>query len=616
MMNAPHFYRHLKKTRGLLILTVLALLFQAALTVLLPLPIKFLIDRVLVPTATGAEHLLQIDLPWAGTIGSYPVMEILIAVGALLVVLTGVVAIFDRLEETLTTRAAQRVVEGMRNELLSMLMTRRHLFLESRRKIDLMYRISGDTGNIEILITEGLSTYVRSLPTLLFIVGFMLYIDLRFSILLAITLPLMYVLTTFFSRRVRNAQRNLRKESKLFDQDVHQMLAALPLIKSLTIEPATLSALEERTRHLFEHTLTSKKSQGSLTASLNGAKNLVRAVVVLIGGAAVLHGDLTIGGLTLFLTYIEAINKPINELARFSSKLSKTVVSVEQLEELYEEMQGQEETEGTQNISSLPFPDATTLHFENVGFGYEGSRQLIDGFSAEFHTGELIALVGPSGVGKSTLSKLMNRLLDPVEGRILIGKTDIRRFRLRTLRNTVTVVYQDPFFVHGTIRENLLLAAPHDAEAPDDAEISSTLHDAACEFVNALPKKLDTVIGEGGLQLSGGQAKRLNLARALLRGQSQIFVFDEPTSGLDPESAQTVFQSIRGLTETGAIVFWVTHRMEEVPQTDRVIFFQSGARVAVGAHVELMRSNDSYRRFFQQAERAEEARELEGEVQQ
>lgn len=607
MINAPNFFRHVKKTRGLLIVTVGALLTQAALTVALPWPIKFLIDQVLVPSVENSAHSMTLPVPGAGMF-TLTATQVLLAIGGLLIALACISAIFDRLEETLTTRAAQRVVEGMRRELLAMLMSRRQSFLDKQRKIDLMYRISGDTGNIEILITEGLSTYVRSLPTLIFIVGFMLYIDLRFSLLLAITLPVMYALTTFFSRRVREAQRKLRRELRHFDQDVHQTLEALPLIKSLTIEPATLGSLEDRTRRLFDHTLTSKRFQGSLTASLNGAKNLIRALVVLLGGAAVLTGDLTLGGLTLFLTYIEAINKPINELARFSSKLSKTVVSVEQIEDLYAQMEGLEETEGTQSISSLPFPDATALHFENVSFAYEGGRLLLEDFTSDFHAGELIALVGPSGVGKSTLSKLMNRLLDPIEGRILIGRTDLRRFRLRTLRNSVTVVYQEPYFVHGTIHENLLLAAPHDAEAPDDAQISEALHAAACEFVNVLPDKLDTVIGEGGLKLSGGQAKRLNLARALLRGQSQIFVFDEPTSGLDPESAQTVFHSIRRLSHAGAIVFCVTHRMEEVPFADRVIFFRSPGQVEVGRHEELMASLDSYRRYFHQAENTEEVR--------
>lgn len=581
MTKAPNFTRHLRMTSGLLTLACLVLLSQAVVTVALPWPVKFLIDRVLLPVSTGTassaatanDRLIPVTLPLAGDIGRFPPQTIVIGVVLVLLLLAAINALLDRLEATLTTLAAERVVEGIRAELLALLLSRRQSFIEGRRKVDLLGRISGDPGNIEILIESGLSVLVGSLPTLALILVLMMYVDPRLSFLLSVALPLMFAVTTVFSRRVRKNLKAHRSEMNRFEQDAHQALAASALIKSLTLEPAILAGLWERGRQLTANALGARRAQGALTASLGGAKNFLRAFVVLVGGTALLRGQMTLGSLTLFLAYIEAINKPINELAKFSAKLAKIAISIERVEELYRDLQGQEETEGAQNQASLPFPDATTLRFDEVSFGYERGPLLLDRFSAEFHAGESVAVVGPSGVGKSTLMKLMNRLLDPVEGRILLGRTDLRRFRLRLLRNTVTLVHQDPFFVHGTIRENLRLAT-RETDVSDQV-ISEALRSAAAwDFVQSFPDKLETMIGEGGHSLSGGQAKRLSLARAFVRAQAtdqcRIFVFDEPTSGLDPASAQTVLGSIRRLAEKGAIVFWVTHRLEEVQETDRM----------------------------------------------
>lgn len=599
MKHAPNIVRHLGRYRRLLALATLVLLAQAAVTVALPWPIKFLIDRVLLPVSHG------VAVDWRGLAPH----TILLGVVGVLLFLSALNALFDRLAETFCARAAHQVVESIRTELLELVLTRQQSFIDQRRKVDLLGRISGDAGNLEILIASGMSVLIGSLPTLLLILALLIFVDARLALILTGALPLIYGMTRIFSRRVRKYLKEHRSELNRFDQDTYQSFSASMLIKSLTLEPIILANLRARCARMMASALAAHSAQGSLTASLNGAKNLLRVVVVLLGGGALLRGHMTLGSLTLILAYIESINKPISEIAKFSGKLSKVSVSAERLEELYRDLDGRAEIEGTLDQRSLTGASGLSIRFDNVSFGYDRGRLLLDGFSGEFHSGELIAIVGPSGAGKSTLSKLMNRLIDPSEGQISLGGIDIRGLRLRTLRNLVTLVQQEPFFVRATISENLHLSSQV------DHAMYALKAAAADDFVNALPERANTLIGEGGHPLSGGQAKRLHLARAFVRASGRdleqsgdptttghVFLFDEPTSGLDPQSARTVYDSLHRLAQTGAIVFCVTHCLDEVPFSSRVIYFPSidgsDMNPLVGTHSELMDSSESYRRYF------------------
>jgi ATP-binding cassette subfamily B protein len=220
--------------------------------------------------------------------------------------------------------------------------------------------------------------------------------------------------------------------------------------------------------------------------------------------------------------------------------------------------------------------------------------------------GKLVAVMGASGSGKSTFGRLLNRLLDPVEGSVEIGGEDIRTYDLKSLRAKVRLVSQETFLLSGSVRENLLLAS--NRPTTDSALIEALAAVNALGFVSALPRGLDTVIGEGGQQLSGGQAKRIHLARAFLDQTSEIVLFDEPTTGLDPLSAKQVIDSITGLSREKSLVLWVTHRMQEALSADRVLFFRPGENPVFSTHTELLIDPD-YREMTQKAPPAPSERE-------
>jgi ABC-type multidrug transport system fused ATPase/permease subunit len=356
--------------------------------------------------------------------------------------------------------------------------------------------------------------------------------------------------------------------------------------------------MHERAQEVGRHILNLRRTEGALVATLSGTRQVLRSVLLLLGGILFLRGQIGLGALAVFIVAVGPLSRAVNAIAQFVSDFGRAETSLERIEGLFREMENEGEVQGNQALISLPFPDATTVHFEDVSFSYPNGPLLLDVFNASFHAGELIALTGPSGSGRTTFGLLLNRLLDPDKGRIALGRTDLKRFRLDVLRTYVTVVDHEPFFGPGTVFENLLLGAEESSEVRDQ-EISEALHAAnAYDFVQALPEKLDTVIGEGGFELSVSQLRRLSLARAFLRTKSQIFVLDEPTTRLDPDSASAVVTAIHRLAERGAMVFWITNRLEEIKQADRVALFSRNQNPRLGTHQELLEKDQIYRSYF------------------
>lgn len=580
------FYRHVVRERWNLAAASAVLIGQAAATVALPLPLRFVLNHLLVPPKTAAD--------WPAFMPRGLTPEQLLAAALLwLAALCAASSALDMLEEVATARASNAIVEGVRRDLLDLVLTRRQSFVDGWHKADLAGRLSGDTANLEALISVGLPTIVGSVPTLLMILVMLASLDRVFVAAMAAVMTVMYLLNRRFSERVRSHERLARREGNRFEQHVLQALLAFPLIKSLGLETPTFRQTAGCARRITEILQERQLAQGLLSASLGTTKNLMRLLILGVGGVAVLRGRLAVGDLVLFLSYVESVSKPVNELSKFSVKRAKAAAGIERIEELTAAAKGAAETGGARRLIDGRPRD---LRLREVSFAYPEGAVALRRWSAVLSPGELVAVVGPSGAGKSTLLKLLNRLLDPTEGEILLGGAPLREYRLDDLRAWVTAIPQETYFVAGTIRDNLLLARR--GSAPD-ADLWEALEKAnAAAFVAALPEGLDARVGEGGLRLSGGQDRRLCVARAFLRPARGVFAFDEPTSGLDPRSADAFIEAARGLAAQGALVLWSTHRVEETARAGRTLFFAPGQNPALGTHAELLASSPSYAAFL------------------
>ncbi len=597
MSHDTYFKRRLRSARASLVRTGLLLALQAFMSTAILIPLMVLLDGLVAPEAAGSAEGFWLAVRFKDLLPAGSPERALFTSTAILGAITLVSALLEFTGRVSVARVAYTVVERLREDLFSQLITRRQNYLDRKRKSDLVTLLSSDAGALESLIDSGLTAIARAVPTLLLSFAILIPLQPALSILLLAALPLLYRLNLYFSRSARRRQARLRSETRYFESEATRLLAAGPVVKSLTLEPFTLRSVHSRLEAIGALLVGRQRADGARAASAGGARRILRALLLALGGALVLNGQLSIGGLAAFLVSVGALSRSVNAIARFASDLGRAATSLERVEALFAELENQGESQGGQAFISLPFPDATTVHFEDVSFGYPGAPLLLQNFSASFHAGELIALTGPSGGGRTTFSRLINRLLDPIEGRIALGRTDLRRFRLDVLRTYVTVVDHELFFVPGTVRENLLLGA--ESSEVREQQISEALHGAnAYDFIQSLPEKLDTAIGDGGVELSASQLRRLSLARAFLRDQSQVFVLDEPTTGLDADSAAIVAGAIHKLAERGAMVFWITNRLEEIPQADRVVLFSRIRDPRLGTHESLMAEDAVYRSYF------------------
>ena len=519
--------------------------------------------RVLLKTGGGGQLS---DLHWAV---------------ALLACLSIGTALFSYLEEVCLSRSSARIVERLRNRLFFDLSDRKLSYLNSKRKMDLVGRVSGDTANVEILVTSLLGVMLRAIPTLLFILGTMFFVDFRFSLILACLIPIMSLFTTRIVSKIRASLKSHRQESVRFDLKALEALNAIELIKSLSLESAVRKELGGSAASMSTYTVKARKSQGTLAAALGGSRNFMRVLALSIGGAATMNGQLSIGDLVLFLSYIELLNKPVNELAKWATKYSKAMTSIERIDRLVLDMEEHQEIEGRFTVDDSKPIDLT---LDRVSFAYSDTvRPILNRFSLTFKSGDSLAIVGESGLGKSSFVKLVNRLLDPLEGSITIGGRDIRDYRLKSLRSYCTYCAQDSFLLHASVRENIQMAS---RDRLSDQEIWDALGKAnAAEFVQKMEDGLDTVVGESGLALSGGQEKRLSIARIFVRKDAKVFVLDEASSGLDPVSSMKLIHSVQQLAADGGIVLWVTHHLEEVRHFEKLLCFrQDGNPLLLDTH--------------------------------
>lgn len=585
----PYVTANLLAEKSKLIKMGVVLFAQAMLALLMPLPIRFVLDHILVPGQ--AETMTKVNLWFWGAESSQ--YRLLIIMSVLLLTMTVLTAILDFLEEIFTSQAIASLTNRVRGDLFQQLLTRKQSFIDSKRKIDLMGRLSGDVSNLEIPIAAGMISLVRAIPTIFFIVGVILWVNWKFSIFVLMVLPTLYFLATWLSKKIRAQEKIMRSKTVIMDQDMHQALNSMSLIKSLTGEEEAFEQISRRQSEVATAFRNSRKAYAYFNSSLAGTRNVVRALFVLIGGTAVLSGFLTIGTLFLFVSYLEALNRPINDISTLISRLSKALVSIERVEALHKELLGYPEESGFSRLNKV----LAMLQFEKVDFKYAESGPLFKNLSLDLEPGQFVALVGTSGVGKTSFLKLLNRLQDPTAGRILLAGQDIKDFDIHDLRKFICVVGQEPLFFAASVRENLLMALPKDKK---DEELWEVLEKTnSTEFVKAMPAALNTHIGEAGIQISGGQAKRLSLARGFLReNQASIFVFDEPTSGLDPISAQKIISSLQGLADRSGLVMWTTHRLEEAKLADQVLYFSSEGPI-LATHEDLYTKNQSYRTLIE-----------------
>ncbi len=543
------------------LLSVFALsLFGTVLGLLSPLFTKILIDDVLL-----ARNL---RLLW-----------ILSGIMVLATVLGYVIGAVNRYYYTQVTA---RILFALRAHLFSHLQAL-SLRFHTRTKVgDLLSRLNTDISEVQSILTDAAFAFVSNVFVLLATVAFLLWLNWQLFLLSLVVLPFQFYGIVKVRPLMVDETRKVRELNASLASFLVESLSAIKFIKLFTVETLQLSKLRALGEQ-FVGIVTRFEMLAYLGSTVSTATSFIGgALTTLYGGYLVIQGEMTIGTLIAFTSYQSRAFSPLQALMDLYLRIERAGVSLDRIFEFldvgkeYVEQRGQGQS---------PAEIRGEIEFRQVSFAYDGNRPVLQNVSFRVAAGERLTLLGPSGIGKSTITDLLVRLYEPQAGMILLDGTDIRALALEWLRQRVVVLSHEPFLFHASLAENIRYATPtaSEREMIHAAQVVG-LH----EFVQSLPQQYETVVGERGAQLSAGQKQRIALARAVLRAP-KVLVLDESLSGLDVESETVMREALaRALPDTTTLV--ITHRLSSLRETDRVVILDGGRTVWDGRYGELVTS--------------------------
>jgi ATP-binding cassette, subfamily B, bacterial len=562
-----------------LAIALAAVLGETVTDVLEPWPIKVVVDNVL--QSKKLPGLLGSTVSGLFGTNPYAMLNFAIAAVALIAVVGALSSYF---EKYLTTSISQWVGHDLRRTLYQHIQRLSLSEHDQSRSGDLITRVTSDIEAVQDFINSALLGMLVNVMTLVGMIGVMFYLDWRFTLIALSISPVLFVVVYHFTRRIKKASRNVRQKEGELLSIVQEVLTSIRVVQAFTREDYEQKRFDSESLANVEAGLQARSIKATLTPVVEVIVAIGTCLVLGYGARLALTGRLSAGVLIVFLLYLGKMYKPMRDLSKMTDTVSKAVVGFERIKEVLDMDSAIRDMRGAKRAPKFK----GRISFDHVTFSY-GEKEVLKDVSFEIKPGQVAAIVGPSGTGKTTLVSLIPRFYDPIRGKVCIDGTDVRQYKLKSLRDQISFVLQETLLFRATIWENIAYGRP-DA-SPAAIRRAAELADAT-EFIDAMPDGYDTMVGERGVTLSGGQRQRIAIARAIIR-DTPILVLDEPTTGLDSAAEQSVTAALERLMKDRTSVV-IAHHLNSIRHADVIFVVKDAELVEQGTHEALLKQEGVY----------------------
>jgi subfamily B ATP-binding cassette protein MsbA len=494
------------------------------------------------------------------------------------------------MEKFVTTSVGQWVMHDLRLTLYHHIQRLSLSFHDQSQTGDLLGRVTSDIDAIQSFITSGLLGALINSLTLVGMVCVMFYVNWRFTLIALSVAPVLFAVVYSYTRRIKKAAREVRKKESEMVSVMQEVLSSIRVVKAFAREDYEERRLQEESLETVEMALRARSLKAKLSPFVDIIVAIGTALVLWFGARMALEGTLSAGSLIVFIFYLGKMYKPMQELSKMTDAYSKASVGYERIREVLDTDREVKDLPGSRRAPYFK----GKIDLERVSFSYQPDVPVLKDVNLNIEPGQVAALVGPTGAGKTTIISLIPRFYDPTSGVLKIDGYDVRRFKQKSLRQQISLVLQETILFHGPIWNNIAYGKPGATrgEIFRAAELAN-----AHEFIDKMPEGYNTIVGERGVTLSGGQRQRIAIARAIIR-DTPILILDEPSSGLDAASEKLVFEALDRLMENRTTIV-IAHRLATVRRANIIFVVKDGAIVERGTHEELLRSGGLYSELYE-----------------